>query len=183
MIKIALLDVFGLRTRKKIGFLELDAVINETINLNNTVTTAPIESGESITDHVYNQPLELSLECIVSDSDIIRQFSQFTSETGQLARIEAYETLLDMWKAKSPVDVVAGFEIYSNMLVNSISIPRSNEDGDSLRFTVDFTQATILESLFLSNKSGRVNIGRKQGTIASNSISAIASKVLERLKQ
>ena len=186
-IKIALLDVFGILARKKIGFLELDAVISETINLNNTVTSAPIETGENVTDHVYNEPLEFSMECIVSDSDIVRSF---TSSPGTdplqqkpLARIKAYETLLDLWKARSPIDVVAGYEVYSNMLVTSISIPRSNDDGDSIRFSVSFIQANILPSVFLSNKNGRVNIGRKQGTIASNSISAIASKVLERLKQ
>ena len=180
---IALLDIFRLLQRKKIGFLELDAVINETITLDNTVTNAPIETGEKITDHVYNEPLQLSLECIISDSDHVRQLSIANSEKPQLARIEAYETLLDMWKSKSPVDVVAGFEVYTSMLISNITIPRSYEDGDSIRFTVNLTQAKILQSVYLKNKSGRVNIGRKQGTIASNSISAIASKVLERLKQ
>jgi len=177
-VKIALLDVFGLMVRKKIGFLELDAVVSETINLNNTVTSAPIETGETVTDHVYNEPLELSMECIISDSDIVRSVN---SQINQVARIQAYESLVDLWKAKSPVDVVAGYEVYSNMLITSISIPRANEDGDSIRFTASFIQANILESVFLSNKSGRVNVGRKQGTIASNSISSIAKRTIERL--
>jgi hypothetical protein len=178
-VKIALLDVFGLLVRKKIGFLELDAVISETINLNNTVTSAPIETGENVTDHVYNEPLELSMECIVSDSDIVRSISL---QANPVARIQAYESLVDLWKAKTPVDVVAGYEVYPNMLITSISIPRANDDGDSIRFNVSFLQANILDSLFLSDKSGRVNVGRKQGVIASNSISAIAQRTIERLR-
>ena len=185
-IKIAILDVLGLLARKKIGFLELDAVISENITLNNTVTSAPIETGENVTDHVYNEPLELSMECIISDSDVVRSFKRLATvdslEQVPTARIEAYETLLDLWKARSPIDVVAGFEVYSNMLVTSISIPRSNDDGDSIRFSVNFIQANILQSVFLSDKSGRVNVGRKQGVIASNSISAIAQRTLERLR-
>jgi hypothetical protein len=178
-IKVALLDVFGLLVRKKIGFLELDAVINETINLKNTVTSAPIETGENVTDHVYNEPLEFSMECIISDSDVIRAFS---FQPNPVARIQAYESLVDMWKARTPLDVVAGYEVYPNMSITSISIPRANEDGDSIRFTVSFLQANILESVFLSDKSGRVNVGRKQGVIASNSITAIAQRTLERLR-
>lgn len=178
-IKVALLDVFGLLVRKKIGFLELDAVISETINLNNTVTSAPIETGENVTDHVYNEPLEFSMECIISDSDVIRAFS---FQPNPVARIQAYESLVDMWKGRTPLDVVAGYEVYPNMLITSISIPRANENGDSIRFTVSFLQANILESVFLSDKSGRVNVGRKQGTIASNSITAIAQRTLERLR-
>lgn len=178
-VKVALLDVFGLLVRKKIGFLELDAVISETINLNNTVTSAPIETGENVTDHVYNEPLELNMECVISDSDIVRSISL---QANPVARIQAYESLVDMWKAKSPVDVVAGYEVYSNMLITSISIPRANDDGDSIRFNVSFIQANILDSVFLSDKSGRVNVGRKQGTIASNSISAIAQRTIERLR-
>jgi hypothetical protein len=178
-VKIALLDVFGLLVRKKIGFLELDAVISETINLNNTVTSAPIETGENVTDHVYNEPLELSMECIVSDSDIVRSISL---QANPVARIQAYESLVDLWKAKTPVDVVAGYEVYPNMLITSISIPRANDDGDSIRFNVSFLQANILDSVFLSDKSGRVNVGRKQGVIASNSISAIAQRTIERLR-
>jgi hypothetical protein len=87
-----------------------------------------------------------------------------------------------MWKGRTPLDVVAGYEVYPNMLITSISIPRANEDGDSIRFNVSFIQANILESVFLSDKSGRVNVGRKQGTIASNSITAIAQRTLERLR-
>lgn len=178
-IKIALLDVFGLLTRKKIGFLELDAVVSENITLNNTVTSAPIETGENVTDHVYNEPLELSMECVISESDIIRGINPLAPTN--TTRIEAYETLLDLWKAKAPVDVVAGYEVYSNMLITSISIPRANEDGDSIRFTVNFIQANILPSVFLSDQTGRVNVGRKQGTIASNSLANVVARIKERL--
>jgi hypothetical protein len=175
--KVAVLDTHNLFARKKIGFLELDAVLNETITLSNTITSSPIETGERITDHIYNEPLELSLDCIVSESDPLRAAEGQKRTT----RMEAYETLRDIWQSKTPIDVVAGYEVYTNMLVSSISIPRTNTDGDSIRFTVNFSQATILESLFLKDKTGRVTLGRKQPKQAPVAVSTIAINTLERL--
>ena len=177
-MKIAVLDILGVLARKKIGFIELDAVVGETITFNNTVTSAPIESGESITDHVFNQPLELSLECIISEADIVRQF---TDSAAPKARIEAYESLKDLWRSKAPVEVVAGYETYTNMLVGNITIPRTNADGNSIRFNVSLVQATILDSALSSSKRKRAKKGRKQGVIANNSIEAVAKRIKERL--
>lgn len=176
--KVALLDTHNLPTRKKVGFLELDVVMNETITLNNTVTTAPIETGERVADHIYNEPLELSMDCIISQSDPLRSL---TGQGLRTTRIEAYETLLDLWKAKSPIDVVAGYEVYTSMLVTSISIPRSNEDGDSIRFAVNMVQANILPSVFLSDRAGRVSLGRKQPVELSASLTGRATQAAGRV--
>jgi hypothetical protein len=196
--KIALLDALGLTQRKRIGFLELDCVMAETINMANGVTSAPIETGESVTDHMFNEPLQLTMDVIISDDDPTRFLEQFTSpilgllENGvqgfqqglqpQIsARLEAYETLRDLWRNKGVVDVVTGFETFSNMAITNIDIPRDNEDGRSIKFTVNMIQITILPSTFTSEQGGFINTGRQQGTIANNSIEAIGTRILNRL--
>jgi hypothetical protein len=70
--KVAILDALGVIQRKRIGFLELDCVMFEGINMVNTVTASPIETGESVTDHMFNEPLELTMDCIISDDDPTR---------------------------------------------------------------------------------------------------------------
>jgi hypothetical protein len=181
-IKIALLDVTGQALRKKIGFLELDCVISEDITMSNSVTQSPIETGESISDHVYNDPLQLRLEAIISDSDPQRQErQQLTNSPTVSARLEAYEALRDLWRAKQPVDVVTGLETFTNMVVTNISIPRENADGDSIKFNVDLIQVEIKESVFQKDKRKRSNVGRKQGTIANESLVNKASGTLEQL--
>jgi hypothetical protein len=196
--KIALLDALGLTQRKRIGFLELDCVMAETINMANGVTSAPIETGESVTDHMFNEPLQLTMDVIISDDDPTRFLEQFTSPILGLlengvegfqqglqpqvsARLEAYETLRDLWRNKGVVDVVTGFETFSNMAITNIDIPRDNEDGRSIKFTVNMIQITILPSTFTSEQGGFINTGRQQGTIANNSIEAIGTRILNRL--
>jgi hypothetical protein len=187
-IKVAILDIFGFLQRKKIGFLELDCVTSEDITMSSNVTQSPIETGESITDHVYNEPLQLRIEAIVSDSDPVRQLRRVlnivpnTDPRFVIPRLDAYESLRDLWKGKAPVDVVTGLELFSNMLVTNISIPRTVEDGNSLRFTVDMIQIETKDSVFQNNKSKRSNVGRKQGAIANNSVEKVAGSVLDKLK-
>lgn len=181
-IKVALLDVTQQNLKKKIGFLELDCVMNEDITMSSNVTESPIETGESISDHVYNEPLQLRLEAIISDSDPQRLERQKQNNSPiTSARLEAYEALRDLWEAKQPVDVVTGLETFSNMVVTNISIPRENADGDSIKFNVDIKQVKIKDSVFQKDKRKRANVGRKQGTIANQSIQTKASGTLEQL--
>jgi hypothetical protein len=180
--KIALLDALGLTQRKRIGFLELDCVMGETINMANGVTSAPIETGESVTDHMFNEPLQLTMDVIISDDDPTRVIQNAIGIAPRAsARIEAYETLRDLWQNKGVVDVVTGFETFSNMAITNIDIPRDNEDGRSIKFTVNMIQITILPSTFTSEQGGFINTGRQQGTIANNSIEAIGTRILNRL--
>jgi hypothetical protein len=190
--KVAILDALGVIQRKRIGFLELDCVMFEGINMVNTVTASPIETGESVTDHMFNEPLELTMDCIISDDDptrflqnaispVLSLINQESIQEQVSARTAAYETLRDLWKNKGVIDVVTGFETFSNMAITSISIPRENEDGRSLKFTVNMIQITILPSEYASQVGGFVNTGRQQGSIANNSVEAVSTRVLSKL--
>ena len=202
--KIAILDALGVTQRKRIGFLELDCVMAETINMSNGVTSAPIETGESVTDHMFNEPLQLTIDAIISDDDPTRfiqspEFliglgtgllpNSFLQRVGRASilstptpvRLEAYEALRDLWLNKGVIDVVTGFETFSNMAITNIDIPRENDDGRSIKFTVNMIQITILPSAYTSSSGAFVNTGRQQGTIANNSVENIATRILARL--
>lgn len=202
--KIAILDALGVTQRKRIGFLELDCVMAETINMANGVTSAPIETGESVTDHMFNEPLQLTIDAIISDDDptrfiqspeflvglgtsllpdsLVRQAGRASIlSTPRPVRLEAYEALRDLWQNKGVIDVVTGFETFSNMAITNIDIPRENEDGRSIKFTVNMIQITILPSAYASSSGAFVNTGRQQGTIANNSVENIARRILARL--
>lgn len=180
--KIAILDALGVTQRKRIGFLELDCVMAETINMANGVTSAPIETGESVTDHMFNEPLQLTIDAIISDDDPTRFIQAALGLAPRAsARIEAYETLKDLWQNKGVIDVVTGFETFSNMAITNIDIPRENEDGRSIKFTVNMIQITILPSAYASSSGAFVNTGRQQGSIANNSVESIATRILARL--
>ena len=78
---ITILSATGIRDKKKIGSLAIDCVIDENITLSTNVTTAPIETGESVTDHAFNEPLKLSVTGVISDSDPARALQNATTTT------------------------------------------------------------------------------------------------------
>jgi hypothetical protein len=196
---ITILSATGILDKKKIGSLAIDCVVDENITLSTNVTTAPIETGESVTDHAFNEPLKLSVTGIVSDSDPARALQNLsnivkTAVTNPkdilntikntyktLPRLEAYETLRQMHIERTPIDVVMGLETYTNMMIENINIARNADSGDALFFTCDLIQVTLLDRVASLTTGGKVNKGRKQGTVASNRAISILSKIRARL--
>jgi hypothetical protein len=182
---ITILSATGILDKKKIGSLAIDCVVNENITLSTNITTAPIETGESVTDHAYNEPLKLSGTGIISDSDPARALQNVITNTTSaykpLPRLEAYETLRQMHLERTPIDVVMGLETYTNMMIENINIPRDADSGDALFFTFDMIQVTILDRVARLTTGGKVNKGRKQGTVATNSQLSVLAKIRARL--
>jgi hypothetical protein len=182
---ITILSATGILDKKKIGSLAIDCVVDENITLSTNVTTAPIETGESVADHVYNNPIKLNFTGIVSDSDPARALQNATSTTTsgfkQMPRLEAYETLVQLWQNKTPIDVVMGLETYTNMMIENLSIPNNADTGDALFFTADLKQVTLLDRVASLTTGGKVNKGRKQGTVASNSQQNVINRIRTRL--
>lgn len=199
MALITILSATGILDKKKIGSLAIDCVVEENITLSTNVTTAPIETGESVTDHAFNEPLKLSVTGVVSDSDPARALQNIsniakTVKTNPsvilstikntyktLPRLEAYETLRQMHLERTPIDVVMGLETYTNMMIENISIARNADSGDALFFTCDMIQLNILDRVATVTTGGKVNKGRKQGTVASNRQYNVLNKIRQRL--
>lgn len=164
-MRIAILDsLLNLASPKqypKLGTLELDATLTEAVKLDSNVTTAPIETGESVTDHVYNEPLSLSLECSISSAHPKRNGNT-------VAHVQAYEALKQLRDAREPIDVVTGLDVYPNMVVTGINIQRDASTNQQLRFQADLVQVVLLDSESI-NADGETKHGRKQGTPLSQS--------------
>jgi hypothetical protein len=182
---ITILSATNILDKKKIGSLAIDCVVDENITLSTNVTTAPIETGESVTDHAFNEPLKLSVTGIVSDSDPARALQNATTTTTSgiksLPRLEAYETLRQMHIERTPIDVVMGLETYTNMMIENINIARNADSGDALFFSCDMIQVTLLDRVARLTTGGKVNKGRKQGTVASNSQQNVINRIRTRL--
>jgi hypothetical protein len=54
--------------QKSIGELVVDAIIRENHQFSAQITEHPVEDGSSIGDHVYNLPITLDLDCIISNT-------------------------------------------------------------------------------------------------------------------
>ena len=122
---------------KQIQDLQIDIVSSEVIELPSETTDNPIESGSEVTDHIINRPIMLRMVCQIGGSNL-------TNWTDR--KIEGYEALKKLRDDKLPVTVVSGLEIFSNMLINNISIDRNLQNASVLQFQIEFKQAKIVSS-------------------------------------
>jgi len=123
--------------RVAIGDLQLDATLEERHEYANQVTTHPVETGGSVEDHVYLEPVRVRIEGEVSDSPV-RILGGLVGLAER--RLEAWETLRDLERSRQPVALVTGYDVYDNMILTRLLTPRDRETGRRLLFTAEFVQ-------------------------------------------
>jgi hypothetical protein len=146
----------------------IDAALREGHTLDNQVTTHPIEKGAITTDHSYEMPDEITFDCVVSDHPIAAVAVSRGSEVDGLTPSgEAYERLRFIRKRGTPVTVTSSLGVHENMMLVRLSIPRSADDGESLRFSFTFRKAEFVENertvvrIAVPQQAKRVNRGAK----------------------
>lgn len=68
----------GITVRNREGHIDgiwLDAVISELHSMSSDVTRHPVEEGTDVTDHIRPEPIEISLECKVTNTPIKLPYS------------------------------------------------------------------------------------------------------------
>lgn len=120
----------------------VDVAVSEDIRLVSDITEYPVETGSSITDHVRNLPIEVTIEGIVSDTPIgplanERSFVDLPSEEF-LARLELIHVF------REPIVVETTRRVYESMVLRDLSIPTDARTGNSLSFRATFVQIDLV---------------------------------------
>lgn len=155
---MAEVSLFFLRTRAVIDTLTVDASLSEQHTSEVEVTEHPVEVGASITDHLRPKPDMLVLEGVVSndpmpssaDPDLPRSsgtalFSTH-SESDATRAGQAYRTLLALKESGHLITVVTSLRSYDNMALKSLSVPRSPQSGQALRFSATFIEVKLVSN-------------------------------------
>ena len=173
--------------RVAIGDLQLDATLEERHEYANQVTTHPVETGGSIEDHVYLEPVRVRIEGEVTDSPV-RILGGLVGQTER--RLEAWETLRDLERSRQPVTLVTGYDVYDNMLLTRLLTPRDRETGKRLLFTAEFIQlsrvrtetvaipAEIVDEAQADLATSEQNAGKQSTSAASEAESGAGSSLL-----
>lgn len=129
---------------------EIDVALSEDHAFDSEVTVHPVEVGADIADHARARPITVALEGIVSDTpigDLASRRQQFTLINGEaFARPseEAFAFLQAIRDAREPVSIETSLRSYDNMMLQSLSVPRSTGNGDALRFRATFVQVELV---------------------------------------
>lgn len=154
-------------TRASIDGFEIDVSIRELPEYRAEVTRHPVETGLDITDAVQIQPEELEVEWLVTDHPIGRdEQAQRLSDEGKAAAAalqeldaalvspavpghhrDAAQQILELFRARRPVDIVTAFAEYTGMVIESVSMPRDAETQSSLLVTLRLVQVRMVDTV------------------------------------
>jgi hypothetical protein len=116
------------------------------------VTDYPVEEGANISDHIVNDPREVSVEGIVTNSPVqflggrLDKQARGTQNNGRFlgrainrAQI-AFQELERIFSDKELVTITGQYKVYRDMAMISAPVERQVGDGDAIQFTATFRQ-------------------------------------------
>ncbi len=164
--------------------LTIDATVRQQHSLRRRLPTFPIEQGMKITDDAKLEPKDLVLDCVISDTpmDLVAAIGAIGQILpGDIGGVSPSVTAWNILKAlmgdqfegntiitelaKQPFDVSTGLEFYRNMMLESVSVPRSLATGKALRFTVNLKEIIIVSSEIVPTGEGTGRPIGSEGTV------------------
>jgi hypothetical protein len=127
-----------------IGTLKLDTTIDESHNHSNTITDHPIESGFSVSDAIIHNPMSLSITGIISTHSLYPD--RMNDGNSPYRADSAYSKLVQLSNADALVTVVSTLKTYTNMGIESISVPRNSGIGQALEFSITFKKVRVVDA-------------------------------------
>lgn len=132
--------VFGTgREKSRIGALQLDALLTEETKLSSVVTSYPVETGGEITDHIAQEPEELSITGQVTGASTL-----MFGGGGRSHLIQSKEALRQIHRERLPVTIVTGMDTYDGYAMTSAVITRDNT-GDRFEVDAQFRRISFAE--------------------------------------
>jgi hypothetical protein len=140
---------------------EIDVAISEEHTYDSEVTEHPVESGSAVVDNVRPRPISVSIEGFVSDTPIGELAKR--REGSSLPSSEAFARLQIIRDAREPITISTSLRDYDNMILESLSIPTSSENGGALHFRATFKQIRIV-----TNERTTIRVAEPRGKSGTN---------------
>lgn len=135
--------------RTQIDTVVADCTISEGHARELDITEHPVEDGANISDHARLKPEVLSLEVIFSNTVIGGPAAPGRAE-------DAWERLRLLQEQAKLITVVTSLRVYENMVLATLSTPRSAKEGNAVR-----CQATLRNIKLVKNKTTTVVVTRE----------------------
>lgn len=117
-------------------------------------TTHPVEDGSSIADHVIRKPLTVTFTTTWTP----RPIDDTYLPQGQDRGLEAFQILTSTLQSRQPIQIVTDGQIYDNMVLQSVTMPRAFEDGDGRTINIDCQQIQIV-----SGQTVKIKVSKAKG--------------------
>lgn len=173
-------SLFKGEARTKIGDLVIDVCTKENITFSSTVTEHPLETKESVNDHIYKNSKKLRIEGFITDSPLrvlgfIETPLQKNSVSSLLNNVKsmlpfnqnakpsvlAYQLLYKLWQDRELITVVTSLDSFTNMTIANLESNKDTDTGERFEFVVELVQVRF------ANVKTTVNNNFKNNTVGS----------------
>lgn len=121
-----------------------DGFMNVDHSFKTTVTSHPVQTGANISDHAYDEPAEVSMTIIMSDTKSDKVAGQFAG-ISYTRSVAAFNILRELQKQRIPLQVHTRLQTYKNMLITSLSV------SDSITTLNGLEASVTMEEILVSN--------------------------------
>jgi DNA polymerase III gamma/tau subunit len=140
-----------------------DALITDATDLSVTVTDHPIEDGADVSDHIRDDPDQLRLDIVVSQTPAnIPDLVTTTASLDFFRQEEAWQRLVDLLKRHAFVRVVTSVATWDDMVIQSLSRSRSSTVGQALEATIKVNKVVKVKSSTALAPSRAANVQNPQ---------------------
>ena len=123
------------------GNIELDAMLDESHEWSAEATSNPVEEGAPVTDHVIEQADKLTIRGVVTDAPLNASSSILGLIGGGSADNKTqsvFDLLNTLIKKREVLTVYTKHKTYDDMVLTSVTIPRSASVGEAVEFRAEF---------------------------------------------
>lgn len=136
--------IFGRKTPNKIGTIELDLTLSETHDYANNTTEFPTESGTTVSDHIRAELRTFTLEGWFTNSPV-KYLDLEYDPFGESRAQTALAKIIEVFTTKEPIDVQTSLGLYEGFVFTRLSIPRTADLGEAVKFTATFKEMTRVD--------------------------------------
>ncbi len=167
---------------KSIGGIKIDAFTNESYSFTNSATDIAVEDGGNITDNIIENNDEISITGFIGSTEFLANSSlpeTVTIPNSMNQRIiQMYQELLRLKRERVPITLTTGLDVFDNMIILSLDIPRDVSTGANLEFTMKFKRIPIIKS-----KTAPITSSNAPETIAKDQVQSTAETGVQNKEQ
>lgn len=128
-----------------IGPVRITCLVSESHKSDLEITNNPIETGAEVNDHAVVKPKEVTLDI------------------GDVNAAATYMTLMKFQETRVPFTMVTGLNVYTNMLIQSLSADRDPTFSKVLRATITLREVIIVPTGSAPDDGGASSKGKAGG--------------------
>jgi hypothetical protein len=132
------------RFTPSIGSLTLDAAITETHEMEAELTEFPVETGSDIADNRIKRPRIVTIDGVVASAPT--NPLQIVGPLAPLSVPNGFKALEALFDSSELITVVTELKTYEDMAITKISIPRSNDTGRAIFFSMECRSVQIVSN-------------------------------------